>query len=289
VFCSHQRRDREKSLPGGEGVVKKTVLATTMSVALLNNAYASSLPNCGDRESLQVIEGMMRDTAHKQVDSMGDLQLQMYVTSLIQQMVVNALANGKVESPEPTCVPEQQGGTRQIPGIVPTDEDKAVAVAIDNAVAQADGKMNKEYLSNPANTLMLRKSGKLPSELKSFSEAELRSGQDYAMKRGRFGEAAPIKQLPPCEPKKAETQKEMDINQVRVAMGVAIDNTIYKFSAPRVDGDLGNKKFCAINLNTSGVSGLGQPFSLNFVEEYTVQLTEEGKYWIELNKETRVK
>jgi hypothetical protein len=72
-------------------------------------------------------------------------------------------------------------------------------------------------------------------------------------------------------------------------MSVAIDNTIYTFSAPRVDGESGNKKFCSVNLNTSGVHWLGQPYSLNFVEEYTIQLTEEGKYWIEINKETQVK
>jgi hypothetical protein len=216
-------------VPRGEGVVKKIVLVTTISIALLNNSYASSLPNCGDREVLHVIEGMMRDTAHKQIDSMGDLQLKMAVTGLIQQMAMNALTNGKVENSEPTCTPQLQGT------IVPSQQGGSLVT--------------------------------IPT---------------------RPGEA-PIKQLPPCEPKKAESQKEMDINQVRSAMGIAIDNTVYNFSAPRVDGDSGNKKFCSINLNTSGVNWLGQSFSLKVVDEYTVQLTEENKYWIELNKETQAR
>jgi hypothetical protein len=94
--------------------------------------------------------------------------------------------------------------------------------------------------------------------------------------------------LPLCEDKKQEPQKPMDVKQMRTAFSQAIDNSQYNWSAPRVDGEIGNKKFCTINLNVHGNNFLGIPTSVNHVAEYTIQLTEEGKYWIEIIKKTQV-
>jgi hypothetical protein len=114
--------DKRKKHCRRRRVVKKIVLATTMSTALLNTVYASSLPNCGDREALHTIQELMKDTAHKQIDSMGDIQLAMTVTALIQQLAINTLAN--TPKTDPTCVPDVArnvdiGSTGQKPRVAP--------------------------------------------------------------------------------------------------------------------------------------------------------------------------
>jgi hypothetical protein len=251
--------DRELAVPGSqsdqlgslgaqrkqEEVVKKHLLAPVMSIALVSNSYASSLPNCGDAGVTRTIQDLMKQSAHKQIDDMDDLQLKLFVTGLMQQLVMSALANasasGGIKEEARDCNPKQQGQglTVTIP-TKSTPEEKAEACR-----------------RNPNGY------GCLP---------ECPEGQAT---------------LHPT-PTKPE-QKEMTPAEMRQRFSAAIDSAKYSFSAARVDGEFSNKKFCSINLNVSGMSWFGQQNSTNYVEEYTIQLTEDGKYWIEIIKETQSK
>jgi hypothetical protein len=58
------------------------------------------------------MQGIMTESAHKQIDSMGEIQFTMFVTVLAQQLTMNALASGDKasrdlllgkQSSEPKC------------------------------------------------------------------------------------------------------------------------------------------------------------------------------------------
>jgi hypothetical protein len=66
--------------------VKKLLLATAMSVAMISTGYAQqtfqSVPTCGDPRVIQIVEQLSREQARKQIEKMTAMEIYQQVAAM---------------------------------------------------------------------------------------------------------------------------------------------------------------------------------------------------------------